>query len=178
VGPDIGLTLDANQGWGKAKVAIEAMRRIEEFDPALIEQPVLAEDFEGMREVTRAIATVVEADESARDLHDIFRLAQTRSVDAVSLKTPKFGGPRKVKAASAICAAANLRCRMGMGGSNRLNAAVDMHLIASTPNIDYACEVGEFTRMEYDATDGVEIVDGTLTVPERPGHGAFVRADA
>ncbi len=177
VGPDIGLTLDANQGWGTPKLAIDALRRMEEFDVALIEQPVRADDFQGLATVKAGVSTIVEADESAGSVVDIYQLARGGFVDAVSLKTPKLGGPRNVKKAAAICQAANLRCRMGMGGANRLISAVDMHLIASTPNIDYACEVGEFSRMDSDPTTGVEIVDGMLWVPHLPGHGASIAPD-
>lgn len=174
VGPDVGITLDANQGW-TPPAAIDVLRRVEEFDIALIEQPVRSDDYGGLAQVRAAVNIVVEADESAKSLADIFRLAQTDCVDAVSLKTPKLGGLRAVKKGAAICQAANLRCRMGMGGTTRLAAAADMHVIASTPNIDFACEVGEFARMELDPTEGVEIVDGTLRAPTGPGLGIAAR---
>jgi L-alanine-DL-glutamate epimerase-like enolase superfamily enzyme len=175
VGPAIGLTLDANQGWANAKVAIDALRRMEEYDVDIIEQPVRADDLAGLAEVKASVRMLVEADESARSVVDVYQLARAGCVDAVSLKTPKLGGPRNVTKAAAICQAANLHCRIGMGGANRLISAVDMHVIASTANIDYACEVGEFARMETDPTEGVEIVNGMLSVPDRPGHGADIR---
>ena len=56
-----------------------------------------------------------------------------------------------------------------------MSALVDMHLIAAIPNIDFACELGEFARMDSDPTDGVEIVDGALSVTHVPGHGASLR---
>src|SRR3990172_2924494 len=40
----------------------------------------------------------------------------------------------------------NVGCRVSALGS-RLRAAGAMHFVASTENISYACEVGEFTRM-------------------------------
>jgi L-alanine-DL-glutamate epimerase-like enolase superfamily enzyme len=65
-----------------------------------------------------------------------------------------------------------------MGGASRLTSAVDLHLIASTPNIAFACEVGEFSKMAWDPTEGVEIVDGMISVPHAPGHGARLSATA
>jgi L-alanine-DL-glutamate epimerase-like enolase superfamily enzyme len=174
VGPEIAFTLDANQGW-TPQAAISALRQMEEYDIALIEQPVRSDDHLGLAQVKSAVSIPVEADESASSVSQIFRLAQLDCVDAVSLKTPKLGGIRNVKIGAAICQAANLRCRMGMGGANRLISAVDMHIIASTANIDFACEVGEFTRMEFDPIEGLEIVDGTLSVPHLPGLGISVR---
>jgi hypothetical protein len=37
--------------------------------------------------------------------------------------------------------------------------------------MDYACELGEFSRMREDPFAGIEVVDGMLTVPDRPGCG-------
>jgi L-alanine-DL-glutamate epimerase-like enolase superfamily enzyme len=175
VGPEVGISLDANGGWGTAKTAIGALRRMEDCDVLLVEQPVPAHDIGGLAEVKAAVSTIVEADESAGSVFDVFRLAASNAVDAVSLKTPRLGGPRQVRRAAAICGTANLRCRMGMGGASRLMAAVDMHLVASIPNMEGPCEMGEFNRMAFDPTDGVEVVDGMLSVPKLPGHGAVVR---
>ena len=174
VGPEVGLTLDANQGWSP-RAAIEVLRQVERYGIALIEQPVRSDDYAGLAQVKAGQSIVVEADESARSLPDIFRLACEGCVDAVSLKTPKLGGIRNVKRGAAICQAANLRCRMGMGGASRIASAVDMHVIASTPNIDFACEVAEFDRVEFDPVEGLEVVDGVLRVPTGPGLGVRVR---
>jgi L-alanine-DL-glutamate epimerase-like enolase superfamily enzyme len=174
VGPDVELTLDANGAW-TAKAAINTLRLMDDFDVALIEQPVRPDDLAGLAAVRAAVRPLVEADESARSLEDIYQLVKAGCVDAVILKTPKLGGPRNVRKAAAICDAANVRCRMGMGGASRLTSAVDMHLIASTANIAYACEVGEFSKMEWDPTEGVEISAGMIEVPRQPGHGARFR---
>ncbi len=175
VGSGIGLTIDANQGW-TPKAAITALRRMEEFDVAIVEQPVAADDYLGLAMVKASTRALVEADESAGSLADIFRLGREGVVDAVSLKSGKLGGLLATKKAAALCQAANLRCRVGMAGASRFNAAADMHIIASTPNIDYACELAEFTRMETDPAEGLEIVNGELTVPELPGIGVTLRA--
>jgi L-alanine-DL-glutamate epimerase-like enolase superfamily enzyme len=174
VGPDVVLILDANQGW-RPKEAIDALQRMDEFNVTLIEQPVRSDDHEGLAQVRAAVRPLVEADESAKSLSDIFRLAQEDCVDAVSLKTGKLGGPTGVRKAAGICEASNLHCRIGMSTATRVAAAMDMHLIAAIPNIDFACEVGEFARMESDPTEGLEIVNGKLRVSHEPGLGVQVR---
>lgn len=177
VGPSVGITIDANMGW-TPKAAIAAVRRMEEFAVDIVEQPVRSDDYAGLAMVKAATTALVEADESAGTLADVYRLAVAGCVDAVSLKPGRLGGLLATKKAAAICEAANLRARMGMAGASRLCAAADMHLIASTPNITYACELAEFTRMESDPVEGIEIVDGELTVPELPGLGVTLRTDA
>jgi len=53
----------------------------------------------------------------------------------------------------------------------RLVNAHAMHLAAALPQMDYACELGEFSRMREDPFAGLEVNDGVLTVPDRPGCG-------
>ena len=63
VGPDITIRLDANQGW-KPKEAIRLIGRMEDagLDIELVEQPVAAAAFEGLKQVTDHVATAAMAD--------------------------------------------------------------------------------------------------------------------
>ncbi len=54
VGPAIALRLDANQGY-RADEAVRAMRHLERYEPALIEQPVPAWDLDGLAKVAAAL---------------------------------------------------------------------------------------------------------------------------
>ncbi len=174
VGPDVTLTLDPSEGWS-VKEAIGMLRRMEDLDIALVEQPVRRDDDAGMGLVRLGARTMVEGDESVDGVAAAYRLVRAGCVDRVALKTPKLGGPTKVLKVAAICEAANIGCRFSKSGESRLSSLVDMHLIAAIPNIDFACELGEFVRMSSDPTDGVEIVNGMLSVTHGPGHGASLR---
>jgi L-alanine-DL-glutamate epimerase-like enolase superfamily enzyme len=37
--------------------------------------------------------------------------------------------------------------------------------------VDYACELGEFMRMYDDPFAGIDVVEGYVAVPDRPGCG-------
>lgn len=174
VGPTVTLTLDANEGWTPDE-AVRALGAMEDLNVALVEQPVRADDHAGLARVRAAVAPLVEADESASSLGDILVLVRAGCVDSVSLKTWKLGGLLGARKGAAVCEAAGLRCRIGMGGASRIQAAADMQVIASTPGIDFACEVGEFARMTWDPFEGLEVVDGELHVPEEPGIGVRLR---
>lgn len=175
VGPDIHLTIDANQSY-TPKEAIRAIQAMEEFGLDLVEQPVRADDFGGLAAVTRAVNTLVEADEAAGSVSDIFRLLQMRAVDSISIKVMKLGGIGNCRLVAAMCKAADVRCRVGAAVGSRIANAACMHFIASTPNIGYACEVGEFARLLNDPAEGLEVENGTLRVPHGPGLGITVRA--
>ena len=177
VGADVHFTIDANQSYAP-KEAIRAIKQMEEFGLDLVEQPVRADDFDGLAQVARAVDTVVEADEAAKTLPDIFRLIQMRAVDSVSIKLMKLGGFRASKLVAGMCKAADVRCRVGAAVGSRIVNAACMHFVASTSNIDYACELGEFERLLDDPAEGLEIERGELRVPREAGLGVRVRRPA
>lgn len=170
VGDDVHLTIDANQAY-TVKNAIIAIGRMADYNIDLVEQPVPAEDFEGLALVTRTVPVKVEADEAAGSLAEIYQLVTKRAVDAVSLKIPKLGGLRNTIAAARLCEQAGVDYRMGAAVGSRLLAAHALHLACALPGVDYACELGEFARLLDDPFDGIEIVNGELKLTEGPGSG-------
>jgi L-alanine-DL-glutamate epimerase-like enolase superfamily enzyme len=73
VGNSIHITVDANQSY-LPKTAIDTLKRMQEYGVELCEQPVRADDWQGLAVVTRAVDCLIEAHESARTLEDIFGL--------------------------------------------------------------------------------------------------------
>jgi L-alanine-DL-glutamate epimerase-like enolase superfamily enzyme len=175
VGPDVHLTIDANQSYDP-KDAIRAIRRMGAYNIDLVEQPVHQLDLVGLRQVSQAVDVPVEADESAQTLEDIFRLVSERIVDSVSLKLGKLGGLRKAQQAAAICEAGHVKCRVGATVGSRIQAAAGLHFIAATPNMDYACELAEFARLLDDPGEGLEVENGRLRVPDGVGIGVQLRS--
>jgi len=177
VGDDVHLTIDANQSYS-TKDAIAALNRMAEHRIDLVEQPVHADDFEGLALVTRTVPVTVEADEAAGSLREIFTLVSQRAVDAVSLKIPKLGGLRNTVAAARLCEAAHIKYRFGAAVGSRLMSAQAMHLACALPGVDYACELGEFDRLLDDPFEGIEIDNGVLHLPQGPGSGVRLIASA
>jgi L-alanine-DL-glutamate epimerase-like enolase superfamily enzyme len=173
VGDDIHLTIDANQAY-TPKDAISAINRMAEYRIDLIEQPVDAEDFEGLALVTRTVPVTVEADEAAGSLREVFDLVSRRAVDAVSLKIPKLGGLRNTVAAARFCEAGHIRYRLGAAVGSRLLAAQALHLACALPGVDYACELAEFDRLLDDPFEGLETEDGVLKLPAGAGSGVHL----
>jgi L-alanine-DL-glutamate epimerase-like enolase superfamily enzyme len=170
VGPDVHLIVDANQSYTPKK-AISALRRMEELGVELCEQPVRADDLKGLELVTNSVDMVVEADESARSMHDVMMLASNRIVDAVSLKVLKLGGLANLFVAARICEVAGIGLRIGAAFGPQLHAAQALHLAAALPGLCYACELSEFGGLYDDPFDGLEMRDGALVVPDTPGSG-------
>src|SRR5215467_7335206 len=170
VGDGVHLTIDANQAY-MPKDAIAAINRMAEHRIDLVEQPVDAEDFEGLALVTRTVPVTVEADEAAGSLRAVFELVSRRAVDAVSLKIPKLGGLRNTLAAARLCEAGHVRYRLGAAVGSRLLSAQALHFACAMPGVDYACELAEFDRLLDDPFEGLEVKDGMLKLPAGAGSG-------
>ena len=173
VGDQVHLTVDANQMYAP-KVAIDTLKRMQAYGVELCEQPVRADDRKGLAAVARAVDCTVEAHECASTLEDIFGLVRDRVADSINLSIQHLGGLREAKMAAAICRLGNVSLRVQATGS-RLLAAACMHFVASTENVSYACELGEFSRLLEDPVGELEVKDGMLKVPSSPGVGVFLR---
>ena len=71
----------------------------------------------------------------------------------------------------AQAAKAGIDYRLGAAVGSRLLAAQSLHLAVGLPNLTFACELGEFDRLTNDPFSGIEIVNGTLTLPGGIGSG-------
>lgn len=169
VGPDVVLTVDLNQAYAP-KDAIALMRGLLEWHVTVVEQPVAAGDLEGLAFVRRRTDIRLEADESVRTLHDVFRVIALGAADIVSIKLGKFGGIRNASRAAAVCAAANVDVVVGTNPGGQLMEAANLHFAASLERVG-ACELGEYLEVSGDPVTGLELVDGALTVPLGPGLG-------
>lgn len=84
--------LDANQGF----TAVQTLKFLKalawlKITPALVEQPVAKEDWEGLAKVTRESKALVCADESVASLEDAKRLIKMKAAGAINIKFVKTG---------------------------------------------------------------------------------------
>lgn len=175
VGESVALVADPNMSY-LAKDAVAFIDRVVEFGIDMVEQPVRADDIDGLAAVTRSVSIKVEADESAHSPASTLALAAHRTVDAVSMKVSKMGGLRNVAAVARICEAGGLGCRMGATVGSRLLTAHALHLAAALPNLTYPSELAEFLHVTQDPFDGLEVKDGAIKVPDEPGSGVRLHA--
>jgi L-alanine-DL-glutamate epimerase-like enolase superfamily enzyme len=170
-GPDVCLTLDPNQSY-EVKQMMGAFARMERHDIALIEQPLRASDWAGMKLLTNTLPVSIEADESALTLDDVLRLVSDRVVDVINLKVAKLGGLRKFAAAVAICEAGNVVCRVGATFGPALLQATALQAAACIGSLPYACELGEHLHLRDDPFTPLPVVGGAIALPSGAGCGA------
>lgn len=90
--PDIAFIADANQGFTleACRTFLAELKQIG-VTLRLLEQPVPREDWEGMAALAKEAGVPVAADESARSLEDVQRVARTQAAQVVNIKITKTG---------------------------------------------------------------------------------------
>jgi L-alanine-DL-glutamate epimerase-like enolase superfamily enzyme len=106
-GPDHYFLLDCN-GSLDVKEAIQFGKRVEEFAPVFLEQPVDYDDLEGLAVVRQNVAVPVGACECALTIEDMMRVIRMDAADFFNFKIDRLGGIYKGKQAVGMIDAAGL----------------------------------------------------------------------
>ncbi len=111
IDPTVLLWVDANQGWTTAQTLriVELAERAEVVLDRL-EQPTVAHDIEALAAIRSEISMPLVADESAKTLADIDRIAAHGAADVINVKFMKFGG----QTGSAVAVARAYELGMGV----------------------------------------------------------------
>lgn len=169
--PDVRLFVDANEAW-TPREAVAKIDRLAEFDLAFVEQPVPAEDPEGLQFVYERSSLPIAADESCVTLADIPQIADR--CDIANLKLMKCGGLREARRMISAARAHGLEVMCGCMTESNASIAAACHL---APLLDYADLDGSLLLAD-DPADGVPLSDGRIDLAglERPGTGAVLEA--
>ncbi len=172
IGNEIKIRLDANQGW-EVKEAIHSILKMEDMglNIELIEQPVKADDIDGLKKVTDAVETPIMADESVFSPEQAFLVAKNKSADLINIKLMKAGGIYKAEWINRIAETSGIQCMVGSMIESRLAITAAAHFAASKKNI---------TRYDFDAPlmldsdliqGGVMYHGNKITFPASSGLG-------
>lgn len=131
VGPETRLRIDANQGW-TPKDAVRIIRTMEDMgiEMDLVEQPVHAHDFAGMKFVTSQVHTPILADESVFSAEDAIHLIQERAADLINIKLMKTGGIYEALKICAIAESYGVECMIGCMLESKIAVSAAAHLAA------------------------------------------------
>jgi L-alanine-DL-glutamate epimerase-like enolase superfamily enzyme len=171
VGPEVRLRVDVNQGWHTAAVAIPAVERVARWKVDWIEQPVDAEDLDGLAEVTHAVKVPIMVDEGCHAPQDALAVVRRGAANIINIKLMKCGGLHRALQIAAIAEAAGLPCIVGSMGESSIGSLAGLHLYASRKCF-LAGEVIGPLFVEGDIASGFEVLDGCAVLPAKPGLGA------
>ena len=169
--PDARLRVDANEAW-TPRETVEMSHVLAEYDVEFIEQPVPAEDPEGLKFAYERSALPIAADESCVTLPDVPRIADR--ADIANLKLMKCGGLREAIRMIHTARAHGLEVMLGCMVESNAAIAAGCQL---GPFLDYA-DLDGALLLEDDPFEGVPLPDGRidLTAIDRSGTGAVDRS--
>ena len=162
------LRVDANTGW-TVKQAIRMLPVLEEFGVTVLEQPLPAEDLDGLAQVTRASRIPVIADESCLTSADIPRLVGC--VDGINIKLAKCGSLREALRMIAIARAHQMMVMVGCMIESSIAITAAAHF---TPLVDIV-DLDGGALLAHDPFRGATIDGGQVRLPSGPGLGLTQR---
>jgi o-succinylbenzoate synthase len=172
------ISSDANQGWS-ADEGIQYVRAVADAGLAFFEQPVHADDIDGMAAVTAASGTIaIGADESIHSLEDIRRHHARGAARGVSLKNIKLGGLRGVMEAGRLCDRLGLNVNVSAKtGESSIACAAATHIAAALPQIAWGLTLSNEGLTDDATARPIRIEHGHVEVSDRPGLGIDVDED-
>lgn len=166
---DVPVTVDANQGWRDREDALRRIEWLAERGVALIEQPMGREQLDDTAWLRERSPLPLFADESVQRLADVPRL---RGVfDGINIKLMKCTGLREAR--RMITVARTLGFRVMLGCMTETSCAVSAAAQLS-PLVDWA-DLDGALLIANDRFDGMTVVAGRITLPDRPGIGVIPR---
>jgi o-succinylbenzoate synthase len=173
VGPEVRLRIDANQDWTEEE-AIRALRAFLPFGLEYAEQPLPAEDIDGMARVRRETGVPIAADESVRDAASARRLLEAGAADVLVLKPQVLGGLRAAWAVAVLAREHGARVVVTSMLESVVGRTGALHFAASLGPGPHAHGVATGGALARDLAPGPAFERGRVRVPEIPGLGVAV----
>ena len=167
------LRLDANQGW-TAKQAVFALQTLEDAGVRLelVEQPVKAQDLEGMKYVTERVHTPIMADESVFGPTEVIELIRMRAADIINIKLMKTGGLSNAIHIADICGMYGMECMIGCMVETSVSVSAAVHLAVAKANVITKVDLDGPSLCQFNpVVGGVIFNESEITVTQAPGLG-------
>lgn len=172
VGYDIDIRLDANQGW-TPKEAVRTIRKFEDLGLGieLIEQPVKAHDFEGLKFVTNHVETDIMADESAFGPYEVFQLLAMSACDLINIKVMKAGGLHNALRIASFAETVGMQCMMGCMLESKVGITAAASIAGGKRIITRADLDAAVLLAEDPVIGGISYDKNQLIISDAPGLG-------
>lgn len=173
VPPSVTLRLDANQGWSAAE-CVKLLERIEQqgIIAEFIEQPVAADDIEGLASIKAHVQTPVLADESVFSLKDAQRLLEANAADYINIKLAKTGGISQALALADLCAGYNTKCMIGCMLEGPISVAAGVHVASARADTVTIIDLDAVSLLaSHPAKTEIAFDESRIVLADVPGLG-------
>lgn len=181
VGPEMRMMVDVQYLWYDAKAALRTIRNWENLDIYFLETPLQIDNLEGYEILSREAPMRIAAGEWQNTRFEFLDLLDKGKIDVAQPDVGRVGG---ITEALRVCHLAQDRGRLIVPHcwKSGIGIAASAHLAIATPN----CPMIEFLppdmcdsalRLEL-VNEPIEMENGRLLLPERPGLGVELNLDA
>lgn len=162
---DTPICVDANQGWTDKQKALDMCNWLAERGCLFVEQPMPKEMFEETAWLRERSPLPIIADEYLQRLPDVRRAAE--AYDGINIKLMKSTGMHEAYQMATLARALGMKVMLGCMTETSCAVTAAAQL---SPLVDWADLDGNLL-IANDRFDGIKIVEGKVTIPDRPGIG-------
>ena len=181
-GKCFGIAIDFHGRVHKPMAKVLA-KKLEEFDPMFIEEPVLCENMEDFRDIAAACNIPIATGERLFSKFDFKRLLTAGGVDIIQPDLSHAGGITEVKKIAAMAEAYDValapHCPLGpIALAACLNVdAVSYNAVIQEQSIGIHYNVGKSVLDYVNNKEDFRFTDGCVQLPVKPGIGVDVNRD-
>ena len=171
VGMDVSLRIDLNGHYNSSE-AVKLIRRLEDCDLTLVEQPVPWHDIQGLKRVNESVDTLIQPDESYYTCWDLSHLMVLGAASVLGLKMVRPGGFTSNRKVIEMAELLNIPCYINSAGEMGVAKAAALHFAFHHNNIKFPCEINLYQESEEDMIEeAFETEEGYALAPKGPGLG-------
>ncbi len=160
--------VDANCGWSAAETIYNS-KYLKDLGVEFIEQPLKADNWDGMKEVFEKSHLPIIADESCIREHDVAKCKGF--FHGINIKLVKCGGLTPARRMISEARALNMKVMVGCMTESSIGMSAIGHLL---PLLDYVDMDGALL-LQNDPAEGVMLRDGKVFFPEENGLGGKLK---
>ena len=165
---DLPLAVDANQGWKDREQALDEIHWLKENGIVMVEQPMAKERIEDNAWITERSPLPIFADEAIQRLADIPSIKG--AYHGINIKLMKCTGMREAWKMLNYARAEGMKVMIGCMTETSCAVSAAAQL---SPAVDFADLDGNLL-ITNDLYKGMEVVNGKITLSDRPGIGLEV----
>lgn len=172
IGPDIDLSLDANNAWS-VSTAIRMAGKLEPYNIYWLEEPILADEIGSLATLAKETRIPIAIGENHYTKWEFKQLIEQGAVDIVQADVTKCGGVTEFMKIAAMADA------YGLPVCPHFSNFTDVACVAAVPNglfHEYAEDM--FEPASRLLTDCAKPSSGRITPLDKPGFGIELNADA
>ena len=162
---DVPICVDANQGWDNKEKALEMCHYLAGKNCLFVEQPMDKSRIDDTAWLRERSPLPIIADEFLQRLPDVRRAAGV--YDGINIKLMKSTGMHEAYKMAVQARAMGMKIMLGCMTETSCAVTAAAQL---APMVDWADLDGNLL-IANDRFDGIKIVDGKVTIPDRPGIG-------